>query len=454
MEKKLYDIHCHLFDLSHANLLAFMSRDDLITKDSVKKVLNALPWYLNIPPIGLTHLFCDKIAKAIRETIKEKGGGVKNLLSVMESAIEYDVLYLEYFLLNRPSCFSLNKTDRYNKLVITPLIMDFGFKNLQEEDYFYNMPPCKPIANQVVDLLNAIYFYYHYDLEIHPDKPNRLKLIPIDFSKESLEKVKERKLMEVYPFLGINTQNYELAEIVALFDKYFKGYEDDTLKQVRKSKLYSKMGTIKADLEELLMNKPGNDNNSVDYTYLFAGIKLYPPLGFDPWPDDNPAELAKVKYLYDECLKRKLPITVHCSDGGFITDKNSEKYTNPAKQWSKVLSQPQYNGLTINFAHLGNQKSGQTDWLKAITSFMSTNKNVYTDCSSVTPTANDYGKVGKLMTPEQEKRILFGTDFVINLVGGSASYNEYFNNAMVAKGLTSQQKELLMVHNPEDFLFG
>lgn len=453
MEKKLYDIHCHLFDLSHANLLAFMSRDDLITKDSVRNVLNALPWYLNIPPIGLTHLFCEKIAKAVRSTIKEKGNGIKNLLSVMESAIEYDVLYLDYFLLNKPSCFSQNNPERYNKLVITPLIMDFGFKNLQEQSYFYNMPPSKPIANQVVDLLNAIYFYYHFDLEIHPEKPNRLKLVPIDFAKESMEMVKQRKLMEVYPFLGINTQNYEFDEIVALFDKYFKGYEDDTLKQARKDKLYAKMGTIKADLEDLLMNKPDRDNNPIDYTYVFAGIKLYPPLGFDPWPEDNPTELKKVRYLYDECIRRKLPINVHCSDGGFITDKNSEKYTNPAKQWRKVLSQPQYSELTINFAHLGNQKSGKTDWITAITSFMATNKNVYTDCSSVTPQPGDYVKVGNLMTPDRERQILFGTDYVINLIGGSASYNEYFDNAMVGKGLTQKQRKLLMIQNPEDYLF-
>jgi len=44
--KKFYDIHYHAFDLSHANLLAFIMREDLITKATVNDVLKQIPWYL------------------------------------------------------------------------------------------------------------------------------------------------------------------------------------------------------------------------------------------------------------------------------------------------------------------------------------------------------------------------------------------------------------------------
>ena len=189
------------------------------------------------------------------------------------------------------------------------------------------------------------------------------------------------------------------------------------------------------------------------YSYLFAGIKLYPPLGFDPWPSHDEKELDKVRFLYSECIRKGIPVTVHCSDGGFITSVDSVTYTNPAKRWSQVLSLPEYRNLRINFAHLGNQKDGRTDWRETIMASVKPDGNVYTDCSCVTSAVNDYETIGKIMNSSNESKILFGTDFIINLIW-SDSYNQYIENLLETSHLTALQKELISKRNPEKFLFG
>jgi predicted TIM-barrel fold metal-dependent hydrolase len=445
MERKFYDIHYHLFDLSHPNLLAFLLRDDLISKDSVKKVLRKLPFFANLVPIGAAKLFPGKISDKIKDYLRNDARYFRNLLSVMESAIEFHFLYTEYYLLKEQRYFGNRDKMLYNKMIICPLLMDFGYKNLNNDDCFYNLPPSKPIAKQVLDLLNAIRFYYTYELIPHPDKAGRLKVV-------RSEKTKEEKLFEIYPFLGINTQNYDLVEIKALFDKYFTGYENDKQPGERQQKLFKKLGTVKVDLEDLIFRIREKEDPEY-YKYIFAGIKLYPPMAFDPWPEDNPVELEKVKFLYSECIRKKLPVTIHCSDGGFVTTPNAVLFTDPSKRWQKVLNNPDYKNLKINFAHLGSQKGGAKEWLATILSAIKNNKNVYTDCSCVTPQVNDYKAVKVLMTVNSESNILFGSDFVINLLW-SGSYNEYLNNFIETSMLDGQQKNMLCVSNPERFLFG
>ncbi|MCU0472259.1 MAG: amidohydrolase [Bacteroidales bacterium] len=445
MERKFYDIHYHLFDLSHPNLLAFLLRDDLITKKTVRNVLKKFPFLLQFLPLRLVGLFPGQTVKNIREYLGNESRNFRNLISVMEGAIEYHFLYIEYFLLKEKKYFGNNIESKYNKIVLCPLLMDFGYKNLNNQDCFYNLPPAKPIVNQVVDIINALWFYYNYELIPHPDKQGRLKLIASGTTKE-------KKLFEIYPFLGINTQNYDLQEIAELFDKYFCGYESDGGGEERHKKLFDKLGNIKADLEDMLFRRKEKVNADY-YSYMFAGIKLYPPMGFDPWPEDNRSELDKVRFLYSECIRRKLPLIVHCSDGGYVTSPDAKEFTDPSKGWQKVLSKPEYRSLKINFAHLGKQNDGKNDWKKTILSDISADKNIYTDCSCQTPQEIDYTKVSDMMNPETETNILFGSDFLINLIW-SKSYNEYLNNFIQTNYIDDRQKRFMCEINPERFLFG
>ena len=74
-----------------------------------------------------------------------------------------------------------------------------------------------------------------------------------------------------------------------------------------------------------------------DSERVFFGVKLYPPLGFDPWPQDT-NELKKVRYLYSFCEKNRVPIITHCDDQGFkgINPLEAWKFTDPAS-WKTVL---------------------------------------------------------------------------------------------------------------------
>lgn len=445
MGRKFYDIHYHLFDLSHPNLLAFLLRDDLISKKSVINVLKKFPFFMQILPLRMVSLFPGQAVRKINKYLSDDSGNFRNLLSVIEGAVEYHFLYIEYFLLKEKGYFGSQNESKYDKIVICPLLMDFGYKNLNNLNCFYNLPPAKPIINQVVDLINALWFYYNYDLIPHPDKHGRLKVVTSVTHKE-------KKLFEIYPFLGINTQNYDMQEIAELFDKYFCGYESDGGGEERHKKLFDKLGTVKADLEDMLFRRKEKVREDY-YSYIFAGIKLYPPMGFDPWPENNRNELDKVRFLYSECVRRKLPVIVHCSDGGYVTSPDAKEFTDPSRGWQKVLSRPEYKNLKINFAHLGKQTDGKNNWKKTILEGISSNKKIYTDCSCQTPRGNDYIKVSEMMNPESESNILFGSDFLINLIW-SKSYNEYLNNFIQTNYLDDRQKRLMCEINPERFLFG
>lgn len=444
MTRKFYDIHYHLFDLSHPNLLAFILRDDMITRESVKKIVRRLPFLLNFLPVGAVNLFPGKIAGMIRDYITSDAHKVRNLLSLMENAIEYHFLLADYYLMKERIFENHGHSPAFNKMVICPLLIDFGYKNLQNSGCFYDLPPAKPVAGQVADVLNAIRFYYNYDIIGHPVKNGQLKLV-----KTSLKK--EEKLFEIYPFLGINTCNYDLLEIKALIDKYFPGYENDHTPEERYRKLFNKLGTVEVRLEDLIFrNKEKKDPEY--YSYIFAGIKLYPPLGFDPWPENNPAELDKVRFLLSECVRKKIPVTIHSGDGGFKTTSKAEFFTDPEK-WVKILSISSFKDLRINFAHMGNQSDGITKWLNTIMDLVQKRSNVFTDFSCLTPEAKDYESIGRIINEKNESRILFGSDFVINLLW-SATYNEYISNFLETPYMSSIQKEKVCSRNPEKFLFG
>ncbi len=129
-----YDIHYHAFDISHANLSAFLKR---ILKDKQKGIdslLNEnLKWWLKfIIPLIPNKL----ISKKIVSSLDNKIINIQNTLSVYEQPIEDHFLIIEYFLKKRYKDIApIIKENNviiggksYDKLIICPLIMDFGQK--------------------------------------------------------------------------------------------------------------------------------------------------------------------------------------------------------------------------------------------------------------------------------------------------------------------------------------
>ncbi len=213
------------------------------------------------------------------------------------------------------------------------------------------------------------------------------------------------------------------------------------------------MGKRHLDITTISENRgTAGPAGKVGCTYMFASVKLYTPLGFNPWPDDE-RELAKVRLIYARCLEKKIPITTHCSGGGYLTDPRGEDFSNPGRNRKKVLSHPDYQYLKIDFAHFGHQQSGATDWKQSILSYFRTHPNVYSDISCCGFSSGFYQSFKTYLNPSDINHFLFGSDFLINLLWID-SYNQYLDLFLSDQNLDEPAKLQLCNINAEKFLFG
>ena len=459
-QKKFYDIHFHSMDLSHANITAFLSRflndnGDIIPEEKIETILkDVLPiWKKLFLPLVPNRTIAKKIYKGVEDFIDEKKlddklSKARNLLTFMESAIKYDFLIIEHFLKKDQTVGENNElkigSQTFSKIVLCPLIMDFGYKNINNPDIYYNIPPQKPITAQIRDLLKAIETYYRYDLTIR-EKNGQIK-----FDVQETDTPREKRLFEIYPFMGINTSNYDYDKIKEMLDKYFGHFSSNDSPEKRQQMLFDKMGRFDGDLD-----------NEEDCKNIFAGIKLYPPLGFNPLPDACPhcqndnedckCEKAKVKLLYRVCTEKNIPITTHCSTGGFTADDHAKDNTCPGTKWAGALQL--YPDLKVNFAHFG---SNNPEWEKEIIENIIQSENVYADFSYLGKDKKYYTKLSmtiKKHDPKLTERIIFGSDFMINLLE-MKSYNEYLGYYIETGNLTDELKTKFANENSERFLFG
>lgn len=492
--KKFYDIHFHAMDLSHANITAFINRflqQGILGSFRKKKnkrrtcrgilivgVVIALSLILWIPKLIWLHVllsvtllvllvafiilfflpdstganwilsFLTKLIKL--DNIISKKNSSLNLLSFMESAIEYDFLVLEAFLREKDPV--LDKHDnrltigdtRFDKIVLCPLVMDFGYSNINNPHIFYNIPPRKPVALQTSDLFRAIRKYYTHTLSIEKTKEqgNRQDVPQKMFTSAETSIPKEERLFEIYPFMGLNTKNYSREETEAMLMKYFGDFDKKDTPEQRKRMLFEKMGQFDGNLD--------HEDGQV-FKNIFAGIKLYPPLGFEPWPDKD-QEREKVVFLYETCIDRNIPVITHCSTNGFLVNDRYRAYSDPSNQWAEVLTH--YPQLKINFAHFG---AGKQAWENAIKSYILNDAHrVYTDFSCNTIKDTYYERLAKQLeqqgSDKLEQRILFGTDFMIHLLW-LESYNEYLHDFIRSRHLSEARKVRFASENPEHFLF-
>ena len=448
---KFYDIHAHAFNLSHPNLSAFLIREDLI--DSL--IDENFTFGVRLKLFGAGFVTKNFIKKTINNALTSGSPSLKeqlnNTLAFYEIPLEYQFLVLDHFLQSgSPEVFNENHQimigeKAYNKIVLCPLVIDFGYKGIPKNEkngVFYNLTPKRPIVNQIGDLLYAIRTYYRFNLVI--DSASK----KMDLSKEipDFETNKHKKLFEIYPFMGLDTRNYTLEQVKDMLDKYFKNFTKEESAEARRNRLFEKMGKLDSNMYVTMPDY---------YTDIFAGIKLYPQLGFDPYPtnaQEGTEALDKVKYLYEFCIERRIPIVTHCSDGGYKVG-DYDPLTSPEGKWKKVLEA--YPELTVDFAHFGNQKSKKTVWQNAIINLTETYPNVYTDISCNDATPSYYNELEKLFNgknPSLHEKVLYGSDFSINLlVTKIKSYNEYLKPFLDAK---LSYKHDLCEFNPKKFLFG
>ena len=271
--------------------------------------------------------------------------------------------------------------------------MDFSQAQSTIDRLYYNFPAFDKITPYALDTAAAIEKYY----EGSPDG-----------------------LFEFYPFIGINPTVHSLDFLKAHLERFV-----DTTHVMHPFHV------------------------SKDSEKIYFGIKLYPPLGFDPWPQDRD-ELEKVRYLYEFAQDNMIPIITHCDDQGFkgVDPIEAWKFTDPAS-WKTVLEN--YPSLIIDFAHVGRQyavntgsrlidavsarlkKLPESEWFYTLMDMIISYDNVYTDISFTGCYRDFYPKFLNYLSTlsaEQrtkiEDRILFGSDFSVNLLRVE-SYLSYYS---------------------------
>jgi len=184
----------------------------------------------------------------------------------------------------------------------------------------------------------------------------------------------------------------------------------------------------------------------------FSGLKLYPPLGFDPWPVTK-EESEKIDLIYSFCIEQGIPLTVHCSDEGFDALGREAMFTlTKPEKWASVLAA--HPMLRINLAHFG-KLTDSTAWEKTVISLIMQYDNVYADLSYRGITDGYYLHIRGLLDTHGKKlaeRLLYGSDYMMNLLK-TGSYCEYLNIFRDTQHLTPDEKDLLCSKNPARFLF-
>lgn len=202
----------------------------------------------------------------------------------------------------------------------------------------------------------------------------------------------------------------------------------------------------------------------------FYGLKLYPPLGMDPWPAQDAGELEKVRLVYGFCASRRIPIVTHCDNQGFraVPPRTAAAYSSPVS-WRPVLEA--YPDLVVDFAHFGYQYGlpayvqsklplslpMQGQWFDEIVGLMERYPGVYADLSWTGSVPSFYKRLALFLEGLDEERralvsgrIMFGTDFAISLLA-APSYNEQFSRFEEAP-FTEAETEGFGQKNPRRFL--
>lgn len=176
----------------------------------------------------------------------------------------------------------------------------------------------------------------------------------------------------------------------------------------------------------------------------FQGVKLYPRLGYDPACD-------ALRPLFQWCAEQRIPITAHCSPGGFPPVGGYDDLGHPDK-YRPVLNE--YPNLILDLAHFG---SVDQNWADAVARLVADYKNVYSDLSCFTEAHRIPAfKSAYWNKPRIQERTMFGTDFDVfyfTHVGiHFEAYYEAFREVNNPGAFNDAELLLLSSTNPRSFL--
>ena len=118
---------------------------------------------------------------------------------------------------------------------------------------------------------------------------------------------------------------------------------------------------------------------------------------------------GRLPELYTYCANNNIPITSHCSAGGFPTwSSPSDKFCDPEGFRPALAANPK---LRIDFAHFGNQSAA---WGASIIDLMKIYPGVYSDLSCYTGIGEIQGfKSAYWNNDIVKQRTMYGSDYDI-----------------------------------------
>lgn len=206
----------------------------------------------------------------------------------------------------------------------------------------------------------------------------------------------------------------------------------------------------------------------------FAGLKLYPPLGYYPFDE-------RLNEVYAYAEKYQIPITTHCARGGVFYKGNisDDMLTHPKtgehsksrknKYFTDVYTDPdnyryvlqQFPDLKINLAHFGGydewQKflgnsfdDGLPSWYEKIITLLREHRGVYTDISYTMFNPDLFNLLKLSLQDETIKgKIIYGSDFY--MIEQETSERQFLTNIRAHIG--ESDFRLIAEQNPNLFLY-
>lgn len=215
----------------------------------------------------------------------------------------------------------------------------------------------------------------------------------------------------------------------------------------------------------------------------FVGVKLYPPMGFQPignaaLPEDSNLRFPvagrgvlddELDALYRWCLENEVPIKAHANKS-VSAQPGSDAYASPSG-WATVLKQDGLSDLRVNLAHFGgfeesaaDPSGSDTDWEGLFEGMIDTYDNIYCDLGYWTevsdPNAEDRNRIIELFgqilerSPLLKRRIMYGSDWsMIGRVPGHPSYRANVQTVLKSElGLTEPEVADIMGANAARYL--
>jgi predicted TIM-barrel fold metal-dependent hydrolase len=318
-------------------------------------------------------------------------------------------------------------------VLITPLVMDFDVLLKEENPEQFGKEPS--VREQFARIVAAI------DSHVVKSIPN----------------------CRVCPFVGFDLRKLEQSDKDRLAG--FRGFWD------------SHSGLGAADVKSLVSGR-------------LLGIKLYPPIGFNPCPTHLP---ARYREFYGWCCANDIPLTTHCQTGSFAAGKEKirlDEYTTP-ENWRRLLRHPEFKTLRINFAHFGGETGAddmfepfridRDSWTYILIELLKEYPNTFADIAAYDyskrehrnnllaifekDAAGDFGPGHRLAD-----KLLWGSDVPMVIsdksyrsghsVGGSSEYRHYIRGFLdtigASKVLSPDEKTTIVDNltekNPKKFL--